>query len=274
MQSRQIALAAAVSLAAMAVAGPAASQALNDRFWLEASAYWPEIDTVVTVSRPDRPGTTIDMEEDLNLDDRDTLPAFYAGARFFDRFMVAGEYYALDREASETIGREIVFDDATFPVNASVESSVESDVYRLVLGYSFIKNDRAELGGSLGLHATQFDVAVRGEAQVGEAEFQTESRRREFLAPLPTVGAYAGYQVTPKVVINGRVDWMSLGMDEFSGSILNAQASVGYRIWGPVEIGAAYRFVDYGLEVDKPEYTLDADYDFSGPALFLRIGWQ
>ncbi|RZJ01398.1 MAG: hypothetical protein EON90_03060 [Brevundimonas sp.] len=267
-------------LAALAAAGvaslaatSASAQALDERFWLEGSGYFPGIETKLNVSRPGQPGTDIDAENDLGMDDTDTLPAIYGGWRMSPRWILAGEFYALDREANVTLGRTIEFDGATYPVGVSVDSKIASNIYRLTVGYSFIRNDVSELGASIGLHATDFETELTGEAQVGPAVRQVVTRNRNFLAPMPTIGVYGTYEVSPKVVLNGRVDFLSLEVDNYGGGITNAQASVAYRFTRNFSAGLAWRYVAYDLQVEKTEYNADIDYNFSGPSVFLRASF-
>jgi hypothetical protein len=269
-----------VLLAALAAAGaaslaaaPASAQALDERFWLEGSGYFPGIETKINVSRTGFPGTDIDAENDLGMDDTDTLPAIYGGWRFSPRWILTGEFYALDREASKTLSRTIEFDGSTYPVGVSLDSKIASNVYRATVGYSFIHNDRSELGASIGLHATDFDIALQGEAQIGPAVTQVVKRERTFLAPMPTLGVYGTYEITPRVVMNGRVDFLSLDVDEYGGGITNAQASVAYRFTRMFSAGLAYRYVAYDLQVEKTDYNADIDYNFSGPSIFARISF-
>lgn len=263
---------AAAGVASLAAA-PANAQALDERFWLEGSGYFPGIETKINVSRPGFPGTDIDAESDLGMDDTDTLPAIYAGWRFSPRWILTGEFYALDREANRTLGRTIEFDGATYPVGVSVDSKIASNVYRATVGYSFLHNDRSELGASIGLHATDFTLELEGEAQVGPAVRQVVARHRDFLAPMPTVGVYGTYEITPKVILNGRVDFLSLELDEYGGGITNAQASVAYRFTRMFSAGLAYRYVSYDLQVERTDYNADIDYNFSGPSIFARVSF-
>jgi opacity protein-like surface antigen len=265
---------ALIVLATTFTAGPAAAQALNDKYWIEVSAYFPKANTTVSVSRPSFPGTEIDMESDLDLDENETLPAIYAGARLGERWVVAGEYYGLDRQGSRTIERDINFDGATFPVGVEVSSKMKSNIYRLTVGYSFIRTDRAELGAAIGLHATNFEFSLQGDADVDIGVIRRQNQKRTFLAPMPTVGVFGTYEVTPKVILTGRADYLSLDVGDYDGSILNAQAAIAYKVTDMIEIGAAYRYVDYGLDVDKSRYTASVDYDFSGPAVFIRAGFR
>ena len=264
---------AAAFTAAVAFGSAAQAQALNDKYWIEVSAFFPSADTQATVSRPGAPGTELDLEQDLGLKKHETLPAVYAGARF-GRWVVNGEYYGLDRNGSRIVSRDINFDGATFPANVEVDSKMRSNVYRLSVGYSFIRNDRAELGAVIGLHATDFKIALEGQATVGAGSVQTENRRHKFLAPMPTVGAYGTYEITPQVILTGRADYMSLKISDYDGSILNLQAAVAYRVPDMIEVGAAYRYVDYNLDVEKSTYTADINYDFTGPSVFVRFGFR
>jgi hypothetical protein len=255
-------------------ASSAHAQALDDRYWLQVQAFWPDIDTKVEVSNTaGTRGTKIDLESDLKLSDRKSLPAFFAGAKIGDRWSVVGEYYALDRSSSATANRDLTFDDVTYPAGATVSSEFKTDVYRVAVGYSFIKTDKADVGAVVGLHVTQFTVGLKGQGHVGGAALSTENRKRDALAPLPTVGLYGTYQATPKITLNGRVDYLSLKVSDYDGRLVNAQASAAYRVWGNVDVGVMYRYVDYNLGIEKDRWNGDVSYTFKGPALFAQVAF-
>jgi hypothetical protein len=258
-----------------ALVGSAHAQVLNDRYWFEAQAYWPDVNTTVSVAGPNGiVGAKIDMESDLDLADRKTLPAFQAGARFGERWSLIGEYYGLDRSGTvASIGRDITFDDVTYAAGASISSGFDTKVYRAAVGYAFLKRDKLELGASLGLHVTQFKVTLAGEGHVGNAAIQSEVRKRDALAPLPTLGLYGAYQITPRLLLGGRVDYLSLKVGDYDGRLTNTEARLSYRLFQNVGIGAAYRYVDYDLNIDKPHWQGELAYKFKGPALFLTAAF-
>lgn len=266
---------AAGALGALLVALPAQAQSLHDRFWIQGAAYWPDVDSSarVTSIAGNTVGTDIDFESDLALDDTQTLPAFSAGWRVTKRFIVAGDYYSLDRSGSATAARDLVFDDVVFPASVTVRSEMNTDIYRLTLGYAFVQNEKFEAGAALGLHATDFEFVLQGEARVGNAALTSTSRSKQFLAPLPTVGVFANWELAPKVTVNGRVDYMSLGYGDYDGAVTNAQIQVSYRVTKNVGIGAMYRFVSYDIEVEKDDWTGEADYEFNGPSIYLEVAF-
>lgn len=267
---------ATVALAAGGLsAAPAAAQALGYKYWGEISGYYASVDTRANVSRPGRPGTDIDMEHDLGLNKHETLPDVLVGGKFFKRWFVVGEFFALDRNGSRVIDRDLVFDGVTYPARGEINSKFRSDIYRLSVGYNFIQRDNAELGVVLGLHATDFKVQLEGNSSLGTSTSVTlERRAKDFVAPLPTVGLAGAVEVYPKVILSGRADYLSLKVGDYDGSILNAQAGIGYRINDTFEVGAGWRYVDYSLDVEKEAYTAKVDYDFSGPSIYLRAGFR
>jgi hypothetical protein len=169
--------------------------------------------------------------------------------------------------------RDIVVEDVTYPASAMIDSSFETDIYRFSVGWAFARGDNYEVGASIGLHATDIAVALEGQASVGGGAVQVQQRRQDFLAPLPTLGLFATFEPMPKVTIGARVDYLSLGIDDYDGRLLNAQASVSYRVWRNVGIGAMYRLVDYRVDVEKERYTGRFDYEYNGPAIFLEVGF-
>jgi hypothetical protein len=269
------ALAALIITGAAFAAAPAAAQNLNDKVWVDAEFYWPNVDTSAQVNSVtnNTVGTEIDFEDDLNLQDGEALPSLALGVRLSKRFRLVGEYYSLGRSGEATLTRDLVFDEATYHASATVESEFDSKVYRASVGYSFVRKPNVELGVALGLHATDFAVGLEGQATVGAQTAVFQARRKELLAPLPTIGIYGTYEIAPRVELGGNFDYLSLGIGDYDGKLVNAEANISYRLFKNFGIGLAYRYVDYRLDVEKEAYTGRLTYEFSGPVVFLVAGF-
>jgi len=268
-------LGTAALLCAAVLASPAHAQAIDDDFWIQGSGFLSSVDTEVRSTLAANPsgGTVIDLEDDLDFDDGELLPAVYAGARLGGGFIIAGEYFALGRDSTATISREITVDDVTYPVNGSITAGFDTSVYRLSVGYVFAGSDTSEIGVALGLIATELDFSISGSGSVGGAPLSNQVRRKDVLAPIPTVGLFGSFEPIPRVIVGGKADYFGLGIDDYDGSILNLQASAQYRIMDNVGIGVAYRYVDYDLDVEKDTYVASFDYNFWGPSFFIEIGF-
>lgn len=252
----------------------AGAQTLDDNYWISVMAYAPRIDTNVRVATKTQTsiGTDVDFENDLKLDNNEVLPSVSIGSRF-GRVIVNADFYKLKRNGSTSLQRDITFDDVTYPASAEVGSDFDSDIYRLTVGYAIVQHDNLELGAAFGLHATRFNLGISGEASVGEAGVSTEVRRRDFLAPLPTIGAFGTYRIAPRIELNGRLDYLSLKLGDYDGKLVNAQAGVTYRILDHIALGAAYRYVDYRVGVDKERWEGRVHYKLHGPALVLQASF-
>ncbi|HET9734190.1 MAG TPA: outer membrane beta-barrel protein [Burkholderiales bacterium] len=250
------------SLAAGQQAGGATHPALQDRWSLSVGLYTPNVETTARLNGSGGLlGTEVSFEDDLGYADREDMPAILASVRLGERWKIEAEYLSLRRENSHVLSRTISWGDGTYTVGTTVSSEFSSDIFRLSAGYSFIKDARKEVGVVLGLHVTDFTMAIAASG-IG-------SDTGEALAPLPTLGIYGAYAFTPKWLLSGRVDVFSLEYEEYDGSLTNVTVGVDYRLLRNLGLGAAYRYIDYDLNVTKSSLNGGINYRFSGPLLYL-----
>jgi hypothetical protein len=257
-------------------ATPARAQSLHDDFYLQVSGFWAaSVDSQVRVAPASNPngGTEIDLEDDLNLDNDEILPAVFGMARLGSGFSVGAEYYSLGRSTTTTLTRDIVYNDVTYPANVQVDGGFNSDIYRLTIGWAFLRGENYEFGAAIGLHATDISFSLEGQGSVGGQPVQTQVRRTDFLAPVPTVGLFGSFEVAHNLTFTARADYLSLKVGDYDGSLLNFQASLAWRFAGNFGAGIAYRYVDYSIDVTKPNYVGRFDYQFSGPSIFVEVGF-
>jgi len=257
-----------------ALAAPVSAQSLDKTWLLQVAAYFPKVDSYLRVDASDGTvGTGVDFERDLGFDRNSVLPAFMLEWRPGDDWVLNAEYYSLGRESTETLDRDIVIGDTTYPVNGSVRAGFDSDIFRFTIGNRFFQRPNLEIGAAIGLHGTDFSVFVEGEGSVANqgASFQSESR--SVFAPLPTIGLFLNARPAEKVQVNARFDWLSLTIDDYSGRLVNTEVSASYSVHPNIDIGAMYRLVDYSVKVNRDNWNGRVDYQFRGPAIFVQVGF-
>jgi hypothetical protein len=262
---------AILALLAVVVCGSAAAQnvhpALTDRWNFQLGAFVPKTDTTLRLDATAtvRPGTSLSFEDDLGFSDTKTIPAILASVRLGERWKIEGEYFSLHRSSARAINRTINWGDQTFTVGTVVAGEFDSDIYRLSVGYSFIKNNQAELGAVVGLHVTDFKASLAA-AGVG-------AQTGDGLAPLPTIGLYGAYAFTPQWLVSGRADYFSFNYNEYDGKLINFTLGVDYRFTRHFGAGIAWRHVDYQLDATKVKYTGEVNYKFTGPMVYLNASF-
>lgn len=268
---RQLLLTIALSAV---VATPAAAQRFDDTLSLRVEAYFAGINSSVRADGANgNIGTEIDFEDDLDLSANKTLPAVELGWRINDDWVLQGQYYSLGRRTDATLDREIIIGDTTYPVNGSVGAGFDSDVYRFTIGNLLIQREKLEIGVGIGLHGTDFSIFLEGEGSVNGQSSRFRREGRSIFAPLPTIGAFGQWEPADRVTLSGRLDWLSLTIDDYSGRLINAEAAVAYRLFKHLDAGLAYRYVDYRLRVNQDDWNGRVRYQFSGPSIFLRAGF-
>jgi hypothetical protein len=257
-------------------AAPAsAQQAVDDKYWLEVSGFLAKVDTDIRLASVSTPSNAsdIDLEKDLGFDKSSFLPAFRAGARVGSGFSLEAEYYALGRDTSATLSRDITVEDVVYRANANVKAGFDTDVYRFTVGWAFARKKNWEVGAALGVHATNLGITFEGNGTIGTSAAQIQKRREQVLAPLPTVGVFGSVEVIPHLTLGGRIDYLSLSIDKYDGRLFNGELSLAYRFTRNFGAGVKYRYVDYRVDVKGKDYTGRFAYNFSGPSFFLVAGF-
>jgi hypothetical protein len=247
---------------------------LDTRLYLDVGGYVPAVDTRLRVDRAGGSGTVLDLEDDLDFEDRPVFPYALLNLRLGQRWRIEGEYFSIDRDKTTVIDRELEIGDSVFPINATVNSFFDTDVYRLSVGYSFLKRPNAEVGAALGAHVTTFDLGIRS-----EGTFASVSEAADTLAPLPTIGLYGSYAFSPRWLMQGRVDYFTLEYQEYSGTLLNFNVGLEFQLAKHVGLGAGYRYVDLEFTAEKTlsigdvsdDFSGEFQYHYSGPTLYLSF---
>jgi hypothetical protein len=235
--------------------------ALQDRWNLQFGLQVPTIRTDARLDSAAGRGTSVNFEDTLGLSNNKAMPVLLGMARLGERWRLEFEASSLHRSGSRTLDRTINWGNNSYTFGTTVASQFDSDIFRLSGGYSFVKSNVAELGVALGLHATDFSTSLSA-PNLG-------AQRNDVIAPLPTIGVYGAYAFTPRWLLSGRVDYFSLNVDNYSGSLVNFNAGVDYRFARNFGVGLGYRHVDYQLSASNSRFTGDVNYRFSGPMFYL-----
>jgi hypothetical protein len=259
----------------MPLSGVTCAEVPADRHWAQVEHFFS---TIRSTARLDpstttaAPGRGISLEDDLGLADRKGTPYLQLGMRLGERGRLEFEYFRLDRSASVMLSRQIQWGDVDYRAAAQIDSLFDTAVYRLSGGYSLHRTSDAEFGGALGLHVTHFAVSLAGQG-TGPAGTGFQSDRRTELVPLPTLGLYGTFMMSDRWMLRGRFDYLSLDHNGYDGSMVNAMASIGYRLLEHVGAGVGYRFVDYKLRAEKVDFRGEVNYRFKGPTVYLEAAF-
>lgn len=261
------------ALVASGLPGIAHAERSDDDAWIQAGVYWPRFDSRTRFSVVGGNGTEIDYERDLNLDDRKLVADVTAGVRLGKRFRVEAEYFSLKRRGTTTLNKDIEWEDAIYPANVAIRAGFDTRLIRAAVGYSFVRNEKAEVGARIGAHITTVDAFIEGSASVNGVVQSGRADGDKTTLPMPNVGLYLNHDLGQTFSLHGGADFFDIKLGKRKGGLANLSAGVSARLSDTVGVGLRYRYVKYTLRKRADTYVGRVTYEFSGPALYLEAGF-
>ena len=147
-------------------------------------------------------------------------------------------------------------------------------------GYSFIKDARKEFGAGLGLHYLDMLIFIQGDAYL---TIEGTDNSREWVANaergindwaiLPNIGVYGNYAFSPKWLGIAHIDWISANINQYDGTMWNANVGVNFQAFKHVGFDLAYQYFNIDLSVEDGDWIGSAEMRYSGPIISVTANW-
>ncbi len=247
----------------------------EERLKLGAGVFLPSFGTKLRVDDVNTgDGTGVDLEDDLSFSNSETT--FWAGGywRFAAKHRIAAGYFQFDRDASAIAKTDITIGDEIYPAGASLDSKFKFQVLPITYAYSFLKREKFELAGTIGLNWTWVDFDVSGSASLGDKDLDA-TVSADASVPLPLIGLLFDYHFTPKwsAGLHGEAFWLNIDADTFgfSGTLFNVRASTEYWFFNNVGLGAAVNWFSLDVDVDDGDWRGILEYQYWGPQVYAVV---
>jgi len=220
--------------------------------------YWfPGLSGDLRVDGSGVTGTTLDLENDLGMDD-ESYPVIEIFGGLGNHHL-SFSYYSADYEGTKTLASPINFDGLNF--TGLINTSLEYDVYDFMYQYDLLDMENILAGFSLGLVAKVklFD----GNVSVTSA---TQSANQDFTAPIPMLGLNLHMGILADI-LEARLLVAGIGYGD--GTIFDSQADISYTPFPFLDIHGGYRL--FAIDIDTDD--VQADYSTSGPYVAITVSF-
>jgi len=226
--------------------------------------YWfPSLDGTVKVDEDSIPGTTIDFDKDLGIDDEDypCVEAFVG----LGKHHLSLAYTDIDYSGRKRLTREIKFAGETYAFNALVDSSIEYTMIDLHYQYDLLDLENILAGFSLGgvfqIKYLEGDVSLKtttGPTTIDEKE--------DFTLPIPMLGLNLHVGILADV-LEARIRGTAIG---YSGNtIYEVMGDISWTPFPFMDIHGGYK--TFVIDIDEDDVVFD--YDMSGPYVALTVSF-
>jgi hypothetical protein len=243
-----------------------------ERFRISAGAFLPVNNTniQVGVQGSSSDGTDIDFEKDLGFSKAQLTFLANAQWRISSRSRINFNYYNIPRNSTHTLQKDITFRDSTYPVNATVNSFFNTAIYQFSYGYSILSKPTYEVGILIGAHI------VGGKAGIGLVTQNSSGSRSTdfgFTAPLPDIGLWGGYTFSNKLAATLDIDYLSLTVNNITGSIFAYNLLFLYRVANKLDLSLGYTGLNFKVTYDGDNAKGMFKWGYNGPAIGLSYSF-
>ncbi len=200
-------------------------------------------------------GIIINLEDILGLQASNTV--LRGGFKYVfsknKKHSIAAGYFSFLRKAEKALRYEIEFGGFVYPIGTKVNSRFDMQIYKAVYGYSFFKDNRIDLGISAGFYVMPISFELKA--------FSFNTQRADFVAPLPLIGLYSSFAITPKFYLKQHLELLYFDAFKMKGSISDLYFGVEYKPLKHLGLGLAANSFRVNISIFEKKDTF---FDFQG----------
>jgi hypothetical protein len=232
-----------------------------------ASGFWADINTIARADgNGGRIGTRLDLEKDLGFDDNDLRFVGGVSYQFNRRHGMILSYFDLNRTARRTLSADIEFRDQIYERSTTLESSFDTEIWRLSYAYAFLDTPRHRATAQIGLHFPRIAIHLSRTEGTRNADAKSDT-------PLPVLGLSYTYGLSPRWMLDLRGQIFRLQMDDLDGSIDNFSAAIAFAAVQSCTLFAGYNYYKMSVDISKRFWNGESRFDYQGPWLGAVISF-
>lgn len=260
-------------MASSAAAQPAASYSdVPDRFRVEVGGFRIGSDTELTFNTSGGPNAPVRFES-LDLPENTTRGYIEGFWRPWRRHQFSLSFYRNNREGDPTVvERDIVWGDRVITTGATVTARAHSDYLSGAYRFAAYKNDRFEIGPSVGIGRLSLEAGIRGQGgaagQAANASVPFDISRT-LSQPTGDLGGYLYWWPIPRLLIRGDMRYILVKPENSEASVTDGRAAAIYHPWRNFGVGLQYTYTKFRYERDILSRDLGGHLRYSGGQLVV-----
>lgn len=255
---------------AIADSQPGAWNGLPDRLQVDTGYF--RLTTSTTLSFDGSAGSgDVALENDLGVPDN--VDTFWIDGtwRVGRRHQLKLGYTRLNRDrAGFEIRRDFTWGGETYPAGFTADTSTGADILGGYYRFAAFRNDRFEIGPTLGVGYLWLDARIRATGSVG-------GRSRSLDAQASTgsitgaVGGYANAWLAKRLAVSGDFLYIKVSPGSSDASVTDWRVGANYYFVRHAGLGVQYKYYRYSYDRGVLVSKLGGDVKFEGVQAFLTF---
>jgi hypothetical protein len=243
-----------------------------DKFRIEAGGFRIGADTELTFSTEGGSRPPVNFEG-LNLPHNATRFYLEGFWRPWRRHEFSLSWYSHNRSGEPlTAQRDITWGDQVIHAGATVEGKVDSSYLSGVYRFAAYKNDRFEIGPSIGIGYLSLDAGISGNGSVTTPS-GTVSRSFDSSRSLGQitgdVGAYLYWWAAKRLLVRSDFRYIIVKPGDSEASVTDARGALIYHFTRHVGLGVQYTYTKFRYDREVLSTELGGSLRYSGGQIIL-----
>jgi hypothetical protein len=265
-----------ISLALVAVlpfSQSVVANSIEDTHRFRLGAYEQDIDVTGGVTAPGFPEVEVDFDKVLGLEDSSTTLLLDYQWRFKEKWALQAFYSQMEAEGKKLATKDFNYDGIDYTAGIRLDTEFNLDTYLVAVNYSWLRDDKKEVGLGLGLHAFDIDTTIAAGIGIDGEVLEGTRSNTQLTAPLPNIRAYGTYMITPKWEVSATGGWLSFSYDDYDGGYLFLTAFTEYRFTEHFGVGLSYQAAEIDVTHEDNKGKQQFDIELYGPSIYLTYGF-
>jgi hypothetical protein len=204
----------------------------------------------------------IDFDKGLQLGSTDSTFAGELSWRFRGKWSIVAQYFKSSDSASLVLDEDIEWGDVVFGAGSFATAGTEFSLTRIFFGRQLDTSRRHDIGIGGGIHWLHIGTFIEGEILVNGVPAGAR-RSVSVEAPLPNIGAWYKYSISPRWALRSRIDLFSADISDYDGLLVNVSLGVNFQAFEHFGIGLNYNYFELDVGIDKSGWRgeLETTYD-------------
>ena len=271
------------ALAVVLLASPAFSHSsygtwndLPDRFQIDTGYFRLSPSTLLRFNPEGGGGGEVELERDLGFDN--TANTFWIDGtwRLGRRHQIKLAYTWLNRDVLDyEIQRDFQWGGETYNAGLTADSDTSTDLIGGYYRFALVRNDRFEIGPTLGVGYIWLDARIRATGTVTGPGGGTESRSLDQSASTSSItgaiGGYASAWATERLLLQGDFLYIKVTPENEEAAVTDWRIGANYYFFRNAGLGVQYKFYRYSYDRGIVSQKLGGEITYKGFQIYASF---
>jgi len=212
----------------------------------------------------------IDFDQGFDLKKADNTFAAEIAWRFRGKWSVLGQYFESSGRTELVLEEDIEWGNVVFGAGSLAATGTSFSLTRIFFGRQLNTSKVHDVGLGGGLHWLHIASFIEGEILVNGTPAGAR-RSVSVEAPLPNIGAWYRYSISPRWALRARLDLFGADIGDYDGLLVNVSLGLNFQAFEHVGLGLSYNYFELDVGVDKSNWRGDLETIYDGVYVYASI---